>query len=335
MAEMAEVEIPIDEARRIVGAALCSVGYSSVESDIITRQIIDSELRGVPSAGLARAISIIERTVTGPSPRGMRITRDTPVSVLIDGGGVCGYLVAHEATRLGIQKALNAGVAVVGANDTWYTGMLAHYMEMATDAGLVCFAVSSSAPRVAPHGATEGRFGTNPIAFGIPSSTDPVIFDAGTSELVMSQLALARRLGVPLPEGAAYDGDGVPTTDADSVLDGGSLRVWGGHRGSGLALVVQTLGILVGGMPFPRDNEGMGFLFIAIRPDLFGEAQQFLHEVSAYADAVRSARTEPGADPVRVPFERSASSRRASLRRGTLRVDRRIVDELRSQGRSR
>ena len=63
------------------------------------------------------------------------VTKETPVSAIIEGGDHIGYLVAHRATVLAIQKAKAQGVAVVGANSTWYTGMYAHYMEMVTEEG--------------------------------------------------------------------------------------------------------------------------------------------------------------------------------------------------------
>ena len=59
---------------------------------------------------------------------------------------------------------------MVGANDTWYTGMLSYYAEMAAAQGLVSMIASNASPWVAPHGATEGRLGTNPICFGFPSA---------------------------------------------------------------------------------------------------------------------------------------------------------------------
>ena len=50
---------------------------------------------------------------------------------------IIGYVVAHRATAVAIEKAEAAGIAVVGANNTWYTGMLSYYAEMAAARGLV------------------------------------------------------------------------------------------------------------------------------------------------------------------------------------------------------
>src|SRR5690606_35104757 len=121
----------------------------------------------------------------------------------------------------------------------------------------------SSAPRVAPYGATEGRFGTNPIAFGFPSNNDPIIFDTGTSGIPIAEAVLCQRKGTDLQPGFAFDANGNETTDPFAALQG-ALTVWGGYRGSGLAIVVQLLGILVGGGMMPDDYQDCGFFFLAI-----------------------------------------------------------------------
>ena len=81
------------------------------------------------------------------------------------------------------------------------------------------------APWVAPYGATEGRFGTNPICFGFPSNGDPVIWDIGTAAIMHGEVVLARRLGQDLPEGVAFDADGHPTRSPDAALRGAIVSV--------------------------------------------------------------------------------------------------------------
>src|SRR5580700_9351211 len=112
-----------------------------------------------------------------------------------------------------VEKASAVGIAVVGASDTWYTGMLSYYAEIAATRGLVSMIASNASPWVAPFGATEGRLGTNPICFGFPSADEPVIWDVGTSAIIHAEVTLARRLGQLLPAGVAFDSDGAPTRD--------------------------------------------------------------------------------------------------------------------------
>jgi LDH2 family malate/lactate/ureidoglycolate dehydrogenase len=52
---------------------------------------------------------------------------------------------------------------------------------------------------------------------------------------------------------------------------------------------------------------------VAMRPDLLGPAETFRDNVSAYAQAVRTARPVAGGDAVRMPFDRSRRDRRRRL----------------------
>ena len=60
-----------------------------------------------------------------------------------------------------------------------------HYAEEIARAGFIGFAIAQSPEFVAPHGATEAIFGTNPVAIGIPAAegSDPIVFDMATSAI--------------------------------------------------------------------------------------------------------------------------------------------------------
>jgi len=88
---------------------------------------------------------------------------------------------------------------------------------------------------------------------------------------------------------------------------------WGGHKGSGLGIVVQLLGALAGGPAIPGELAGFGMVIIAISPDLLTNADHFAREVSAYAESIRGARPIEGGPPVRMPFDRSRAERSRQL----------------------
>ena len=142
-----------------------AAGHDANEAAIVADHLIDCELRGLDYGGLSRALSIFERMTKAGYSRGrIEITHETALSALIDGRNNIGYLVGRRAAAICIDKASAQGMAVVGARDTWHTGMLSYYAEMAARAGLVSMIASNASPNVAPFGGTEGRFGTNPIA---------------------------------------------------------------------------------------------------------------------------------------------------------------------------
>jgi delta1-piperideine-2-carboxylate reductase len=323
------MQLTIPEAHHLVVRVMTALDHNATDSELIADHLIDCELRGLHYGGLARAISIAERIEsTGDRSRPIAILHETPVSARLDGGDHIGYLVAHRATTLAIGKAEAAGIAVVGASNTWYTGMLSWYAEMAAARGLVSMIASNASPWVAPHGATEGRLGTNPICFGFPSADDPVIFDAGTSAIIHAEATLARRLGNDLPENVAFDRDGLPTRDPAAAL-AGAFATWGGHKGSGLGVVVQLLGIMAGSPPIPPELAGFGYTIVAMRPDLMGPAETFRANVSAFAAAVRSARPVAGGPTVRMPFDRSRAERQQRLAENVIEVPEILVTQLR------
>jgi delta1-piperideine-2-carboxylate reductase len=313
---------------------MATLGHDPTGAELIADHLVDCELRGVAYGGLARAISIAERIErTGDFRRPISILHQTPVSARLDGGDHIGYIVAHRATTVAIEKAEAAGIAVVGASDTWYTGMLSYYAEMAAARGLVSMIASNASPWVAPHGATEGRLGTNPICFGFPSADEPIIFDAGTSAIIHAEVTLARRLGNDLPENVAFDREGLPTRDPTAAL-AGAFATWGGHKGSGLGIVVQLLGILAGSPPIPPELAGFGYIIVAMRPDLMGPAETFRENVSAFAQTVRSARPVADGSPVRMPFDRSRQERQTRLAENAIEIPDVLVTQLERIARS-
>jgi delta1-piperideine-2-carboxylate reductase len=329
--------LTIREAHQLAARVMATLGHDATDAQLIADHLIDCELRGLGYGGLARAISIAERFERhGDRRRPIKILHETPVSARLDGGDHLGYIVAHRATILAIEKAEAAGIAVVGASDTWYTGMLSFYAEMAAARGLVSVIASNASPWVAPYGATEGRLGTNPICFGFPSAEEPIIFDAGTSAIIHAEVTLARRLGNSLPENVAFDRDGLPTRDPSAAL-AGALATWGGHKGSGLGIVVQLLGILAGSPPIPPELAGFGYIIVAMRPDLMGPAETFRRNVSACAETVRSARPIAGGSPVRMPFDRSRRERQRRLSENAIEIPDLLAVQLAriSEGRAR
>lgn len=321
--------VTLEEARAVAMTALRRLGLSDVEADVAADHLLDCELRGLHYAGLARILSIADRLAKTPEPPGaISVVHETGVSALLDGGDKLGYLVGRQATELAIDKASANGIALVGAHNTYYTGMLSYYAELATRRDLVVLIASNATPWVAPHGGNEARFGTNPVCFGFPSTESPIIWDIGTSEIIHAQAVLAGRLGQPLPPGVAFDAAGAPTTDPAAALEG-AFTPWGAHKGSGLAIVVQLLGVLAGSPILPGELADFGFLIIALRPDLLRSTEEFKRDVSRYADAIRGTRrVDPGV-PVRMPFDRSVAQREESLARGGFEVPERILTAVR------
>jgi L-2-hydroxycarboxylate dehydrogenase (NAD+) len=215
------------------------------------------------------------------------------------------------------------GFALVGVNNTWMSGRSAYYVEMIARAGLIGVHTVAAHAMVAPPGGAGPALGTNPIAFGFPSHGDPLVIDLGTSAFMGTDLQFRERLGLPLPEGAAIDAQGRPTTDAAAARRG-ALLPFGGHKGFALALATHALGVLCSG---GADEERTGYLLIAFQPDLFVPLPDYRRTLAEEIAVIKATSRQDGVEEIRIPGERAYRERAQRLREG-LEIDRRIHDAL-------
>src|SRR5437868_14143474 len=186
-------------------------------------------------------------------------------------------LAMLHAAQETIKKTASHGIALVSVTDAWMSGRGAYYVEMIAKRGLVAIHTAASSRLVAPPGGIRPVLGTNPIAIAVPSSRGPIVLDMGTSAYMMTEVMLRERLGELLPEGVALGPAGEPTRDPTAARRG-ALLPFGGYKGSGLALMIQALGLLAG--RGANGESDYGYLFVAFRPDLFGPANRFEQQVT-------------------------------------------------------
>ncbi len=321
------MKITLNKAQHLADDALRKLGYTSEDIPTIRDHLLDSELRGYGIAGLARILSIADR-LSGTPASTIETTSESPTTAQLDGKDTLGYLVAHKATKLAIDKAKSSGVSAVGAHNTYYTGMLSYYAEMAAAEDLITIIASNCSPWVAPEGTYKPLVGTNPFCIGVPTEDVPIIYDIGTSRIIHAQVMLAKRKNEQLPPDTAFDENGEMTTDPEKALKG-ALKVWGGAKGSGLAIAVQLLGILAGSPALPPNLEDFGFFIMAIDPSKFRPMGDFKRAVGNLITAFHTAPSITGA-ALRLPFERSNRRRAETRAGGYLEVDEIVVQKLSS-----
>jgi LDH2 family malate/lactate/ureidoglycolate dehydrogenase len=318
------IHLSVEEAREHSERALRGIGYDAEEARILADHMIDAALCGYEYSGLAKILNIPEHHRFKRPRRPMTILRETKVSTLYDGGNNVGMLAMYYATRAAIAKAEARGFSLVGVTNSWMSGRSAYYCEMIARADLVGIHTASSARGVAPFGGTRAALGTNPIAFGMPSSQGPVVLDMGTSAFMGTEHALRERLGQLLPEGVAIDSQGRPTRDPTAARQG-ALLPFGGYKGYGLGFIVQALGVLAGSAIDPDGDDG--YLFIMFKPDLLVPLADFKSEVTALIERIKNVPPAPGVTEIRIPGERAFKSRERLVREG-IEVDRLVYDAL-------
>jgi len=320
------IRLTVAEAREHSERALRGIGYEAEEARIIADHVVDAALCGYEYSGLAKILNIPEHRRFKRPRYAMKVLRETEISTLYDGGNNVGMLVMYYAALATINKAVARGIAVVGVTNSWMSGRSAYYLEMIAKADLVGMHTAASTRSVAPFGGKRPALGTNPIAFGMPSSRGPVVLDMGTSAFMGTDLAYRERLGQLLPEGVAVDAEGRPTRDP-AMARLGALLPFGGYKGFGLAFIVQALGVLAGsGFDPDRDD---GYLFVVLKPDLLIDPDDFKQQLSALIDRIKATPRQPGVSEIRLPGERAFRSREQALRDG-IEIDRVVYEALKA-----
>jgi LDH2 family malate/lactate/ureidoglycolate dehydrogenase len=318
----ARIKLSVAEARDLAESALRGIGYADDEARIVADHVVDAALCGYEYSGLAKILNIPDAANFKRPRRPMTVLRETGVSLAFDGGNNVGMLALFHAAEATIKKAKAHGIALVSVTDAWMSGRSAYFVEMIARAGLVAIHTAASHPMVAPPGGARAVLGTNPLAIAIPSSHEPVVLDFGTSAYMMTDLMLRERLGELLPEGVAIGPGGEPTRDP-TLARRGALLPFGGHKGFGMALMFQALGLLGGA----EQDGDPGYLFIAFRPDLLGPEDVFKRRVTQLIEDIKATPRQDGIDEIRIPSERAFRTRARLLVEG-LTIDRLVFDAL-------
>jgi len=320
------VRMSVPDATALGERALKKIGFSHQDAHIILGQLIDNALCGYPFTSLPRILAIAQDPKTKQPRKPVSVTHETPASALLDGGNNVGYVAVYKAAEIAIEKAKSNRFSVVGAYDSYYSGRNAYFVEKIVNAGFVTIHLACGQPHVVPPGGARPAMGTNPICIGFPTAKDPVIVDMGTAALQWGEVMLHAHIDSPLPEGVGVDGDGMPTRDAKKALLGGVLP-FGGHKGYGLSMAIQAMGLLAGAA-IPRGNvQDYGFLFITFDPGLLIPADEFAKQASELIHAIKETPKQAGVDEIRIPSERAFRERERRRREGIV-FEQKVVDAL-------
>lgn len=325
------MKIKVSDLEILTEKALIKQGYGTDESKIIKKVLLYAQLRG-NNQGVVKLIGkgIPKRDGVGIP----KIVKETPVSALIDGNNTHAIIVMNQVTDLAIKKAKQSGIGIVGNfNTTESTGAIGYYAKKIADEGFIGIAFASAPfQTTAPHGSTEAKFCTNPMAYGIPTETDPIILDMSTSAIAYYGLIEAKTAGREVPEGLGYDKDGNPTTSPAEIMSG-AIKSFGGHKGSGLALVVQILaGALVQADSFDNDSDNAGNLVLAIDPEILTTKEKFTKEVSSIITRIKSARKAPGVEEIFIPGEKGNNFYEKVMTSGDIVVEDNLLTALTQTG---
>lgn len=323
------MKINISELRKLINKTVQTL-YTKDQAELITDVLMFGELSGRPSHGLLRLLKGNFGIFTPTKPGRIKVIKKTKVSILIEGNGNPGLLVAPIAMNEAIKLGKKYGIAVVGTKGSINsTGSLSYYCEKIAKENLICLILTHTSPFIAPFNSLEKLFGTNPIAFGIPSEKNPLIFDMSTGATTFGAIAAAKSQGKRLPENVAINNRGDITTDPDEAITGAIVPFDNSYKGSGLGMMIEILGGLLPGASFLGKNEknGWGNLFLVFSPNLLTNLNQFKKDVKKFIETLKNSKTKDSLK-VRIPGENTLKVRDQNLKKGSIDVNEETIEKI-------
>ena len=278
-----------------------------------------ADLHGVESHGISMLVEYDMRFRAGRlkmDPE-FEVVRETPVSILVDGGGGMGHVAFAMAVDAAIEKAKVSGIAVASVRNSSHFGAVGYFTNLAAQAGLIGMGATSAAGiRVAPTNGAEARLGTDPWSFAAPSTDkNPFLLDMATTTVAYGKIRNKMNENVSMPLGWGTDNEGRPTTDPlDVTRRGGFMSPLGGtpegasYKGYGLSVMVNILSSCLSGSTLITDpmhtkkpkGFDIGHFFLALDPKLFREVGEFEADVGTLCAALRSTKPVEEGKPVMV-----------------------------------
>ncbi|MGN0372421.1 MAG: Ldh family oxidoreductase [Enterocloster sp.] len=323
---MSEHNVKWTELRELCQKLMMEEKMSEEDAFICADNLVDADLCGVESHGVSRMTNYMKRLRTGvvDSKGRCRTEKEYPGSLYVNGGNAMGMIVGNYTMGRCIEKARESGCCFATASNSNHFGMAAYYVRMAAEAGMIGIAGTNAPPNLAPWGSPQKYMGTNPIAFGAPTSDIPVILDMAPSVVAMGKIILAAKLGKKIPEGWVVTKEGLPTTDP-VVGQYGTLVPIGGAKGSGLAIFMEIFcGILAGAAVGPHINhfwndfehpQNVGHFFCAVDIDKFVGLDRFKENIDQIIGEMKALPKNPGVEEIYMPGEietRKRQDRRAN-----------------------
>ncbi len=288
------IRVQPDVLRRLVQAIAVRAGMVDEQAVLLADLLVQNDLRGVFSHG-SRQIKDYGRLLRDGRLNqrpAVRVLRDTPVTLLVDGDAGLGYSPCWHAAHSLVARAREHGIACAVTRHHGHFGAAGLYTRVAAAAGLIGYATSGHQLDLKPGGPLLSAAGGSPMSFAVPAGDEPpVVLDFGAiHDLYSASDELLQLMMERLP----------------STL----------FRSLGLGAMCQMLGGFLAGVPLEearavkdRPGANQGALFVFLNPAYFIDPAALAHEVDSYQRVIAQLKAFPDAGgratlPGRLEWER-------------------------------
>jgi len=310
-----------------------SVGVSQKDAEITSDVLVQADVRGIESHGVARILRYAGKIRDGqidPRPN-IRVVSETASTLLIDAGNGLGQVVGVYAMNRCIEKAKQAGMCFATVRNSNHYGIAGYYAMMGLKEDMIGISSTNTWPLVVPTYGRKPMFGTNPIAVAVPTKKEtPYVLDMATSVVPIGKIEVYERREKEMPTGWGVDSEGRDTTDPRKIRNGGSLLPLGGtvdhagYKGYGLGVLVDILtGVLSGGVfgpdvgrPEDPTPSRIGHFFGAVNIDAFMPKKEFKKRMDSMLQGLKDSPRAPTQSRIFYAGEIEAETERLRLVKG-------------------
>ncbi|MDH5483517.1 MAG: Ldh family oxidoreductase [Candidatus Bathyarchaeota archaeon] len=345
-----------DTLKVFCSEALERLGVSHENAQITANVLVEADLRGIESHGVARLrryVSGIQQGIMQPKAN-PKLIEETLNTATIDGDGGLGQPTSYRAMERAIIKARKHSLGFVAVRNSNHFGIAGYYAMMALAHDMIGVCTTNSEVLVVPTFARNAILGTNPIAIAIPAAKErPFMLDMSTSTVTRGKLEVYARMEKSIPINWATDEKGVATNDPARVLQniirrvgggllplGGASEETGGHKGYGLALAMEIFsavlpGALYADRVYPKNENGkplpsgIGHFFGAMRIDAFRPKEGFKRDMDDLIRRLKTAQKAKGADRIYIHGEKEFENAERLAKQG-IPLSPKIVEDLRT-----
>lgn len=320
------VHVGAGELLALVREILAANDVPPVDAEYVAWHLVETNLRGTDSHGVARVPHYVRRLQSGSIRARPNVRFESRATSLgmVDGDHGLGHPIMRRATEEAAKLAERTGAGWVAVKNSSHCGAMAPYGLKLAELGMIGFVFTHVDPMVLPYGGREPFCGTNPLCLTAPGADGQMLcLDMATSIVPWNLVANAATEGISIPGGWGVDKRGTETTNPREVA---ALHAFGGHKGSGLGIMIDVFCAMLGGAPFGPDIPKMygdmtearrlGGLVGAIAISHFVDRSHFEKRVAELMARLGSIPPADGFDRVKFPGEPELETKRRRQREG-------------------
>jgi LDH2 family malate/lactate/ureidoglycolate dehydrogenase len=311
---LAKVKVNLAELNEKAKLMLTREGVPEEDAEVVIKSIQEAEVCGVESHGYTRLSSYVQRINKGlmnTNPN-IKIEKCADSLLKVDADKALGQVVTSTVLDRCIEEAKAHGCCMAIINNSNHFGTCGYYGRIAARQGMIAIIASNGAPCMPPFGGMENMLSTSPLSVSFPAGKyDNFTIDMAMSCVARGKIRVYDKMNKEIPLGWATDSEGNDTTDPKKALEGSLLPI-GGHKGYGLAMVVDMLcGVLSGGKisseietmfkaTIPSD---LGHFIAIIDPSKLINMDFFITRVENWFDEIKASPKRAGFAEILIPGE--------------------------------